>query len=171
MSVSAPRNSSPNPDSDHSTMPLSPISDVPWSTRVLVYRDAYMLASTDGSVSPAEETHLADLANRMALPLGFVESVWVWVRDYGNLLERLDDLLSGPGANVVPRRDGGTPEPLATFGARDDHSCPAELRSCATQKLPSPEFPERYQSALRRCHGWAVQVLARLTRGDRARHH
>ena len=76
-----------------------------------------MLASTDGSVSPAEETHLADLANRMALPLGFVESVWVWVRDYGNLLERLDDLLSGPGANVVPRRDGGTPEPLATFGA------------------------------------------------------
>ena len=83
------------------------LSDVPWSTRVLVYRDAYMLASTDGSVSPAEETHPADLANRMALPLGVIESVRAWVRDYGNLLERLDDLLSGWGANVVPRGDGG----------------------------------------------------------------
>lgn len=83
------------------------LSDVPWSTRVLVYRDACMLALTDGSVSPAEETHLTDLANRMALPPGVIESVRTWVSDYGNLLVRLDDLLSGPGANVVARGDGG----------------------------------------------------------------
>ena len=31
------------------------LSGVSWSTRVLVYRDACMLASADGVVSPAEE--------------------------------------------------------------------------------------------------------------------
>ena len=66
-----------------------------------------MLVLTDGSVSPAEETYLTELADRMALPLGVIESVRAWVRDYGNLLERLDDLLSGPGAHVVRRGDGG----------------------------------------------------------------
>ena len=70
------------------------LSDVSWSTRVLVYRDACMLALADGSVSSAEETHLAGLANRMALPPGVAETVRAWVRDYGNLIERLDDLLS-----------------------------------------------------------------------------
>ena len=82
------------------------LSDVSWSTRILVYRDACMLTSADGSVSPAEVTHLADLASRMALPTDVAESVRSWVRDYGNLLERLDDLLSGPRANVVRRGDG-----------------------------------------------------------------
>ena len=70
------------------------LSDVSWSTRILIYRDACMLASADGSISSAEETHLADLASRMALPSGVTESVRAWVRDYGNLLERLDDLLN-----------------------------------------------------------------------------
>ena len=70
------------------------LSDVSWSTRILIYRDACMLASADGSVSSAEEIHLADLASRMALPSGVTESVQAWVRDYGHLLERLDDLLS-----------------------------------------------------------------------------
>lgn len=77
------------------------LSDVSWSTRVLVYRDACMLASADGSVSPREVAHLADLASRMALPPGVTESVRVWVRDYGSLLERLDELLSGPGADAA----------------------------------------------------------------------
>jgi len=77
------------------------LSDVSWSTRVLVYRDACMLASADGSVSPREEAHLADLASRMALPPGVTDAVRVWVRDYGSLLERLDDLLNGPGAEAV----------------------------------------------------------------------
>ena len=77
------------------------LSDVSWSTRVLVYRDACMLASSDGSVSPDEEAHLAGLASRMALPPGVTESVRVWVRDYGSLLERLDELLSSPGADAA----------------------------------------------------------------------
>ena len=82
------------------------LSVVSWSTRVLVYRDACMLASADGVVSPAEEAHLASLAGRMALPPGVTESVRAWVRDYANLLERLDGLLSGPGADATPDGDG-----------------------------------------------------------------
>ena len=82
------------------------LSDVSWSTRVLVYRDACMLAWADGSVSPAEEAHLADLASRMALPPGVTESVRVWVRDYGNLIERLDALLSVPGADAAASGGG-----------------------------------------------------------------
>ena len=84
------------------------LSDVSWSTRVLVYRDACMLASADGSVSPAEEVHLASLASRMALPPDVTESVRVWVRDYGNLLDRLDDLLSIPGADAAASGGGET---------------------------------------------------------------
>ena len=83
------------------------LSDLSWNMRILVYRDACMLASADGSVSPGEEAHLAGLASRMALPPAVTERVRAWVRDYGNLLERLGDLLSGPGANVVRRGDGG----------------------------------------------------------------
>ena len=87
---------------DLDALPDAPVdlSDVSWSTRILIYRDACMLASADGSISSAEETHLADLASRMALPSGITESVRAWVRDYGSLLERLDDLLSR-------RRDDG----------------------------------------------------------------
>ena len=83
-------------DVDLDALPDVPadLSDVSWSTRVLVYRDACMLASADGSVSPAEEAHLEGLANGMALPPGVTKSVRAWVRDYGSLLEQLDDLLS-----------------------------------------------------------------------------
>ena len=36
------------------------------------------------------------------------------------------------------------PRTTCDIRGRYDHSCPAELRSCATQTLPSPEFPERF---------------------------
>lgn len=75
------------------------LSNVAWSTRILVYRDTCMLALADGSVSSAEEAHLADLAHRMLLPPGVTESVRAWVHDYANLLERLDTLMSGPDAS------------------------------------------------------------------------
>ena len=91
-------------DVDLNALPDVPVdlSTISWSTRILIYRDACMLALADGSVSSVEEAHLADLASRMLLPQGVTESVRVWVRDYGNLLERLDDLLSGPDANGGP---------------------------------------------------------------------
>ena len=82
------------------------LSNVSWSTRVLVYRDSCMLASSDGSVSSAEDAHLVGLATRMALPPSVTESVRAWVRDYGILLQRLDDLLSVPGADAAPGGDG-----------------------------------------------------------------
>ncbi len=97
-------------DVDLTALPNIPeeLSGVSWSTRVLVYRDACMLASADEVVSPAEEAHLASLAGRLALPPGVTESVRTWVRDYANLLERLDELLSGPGADASPGGDGAS---------------------------------------------------------------
>ena len=91
-------------DVDLNALPDVPadLSTISWSTRILIYRDACMLALADGSVSSVEEEHLADLASRMLLPQGVTESVRVWVRDYGNLLERLDDLLSDPNTNGAP---------------------------------------------------------------------
>ena len=91
-------------DVDLNALPDVPadLSTISWSTRILIYRDACMLALADGSVSSIEEEHLADLASRMLLPQGVTESVRVWVRDYGNLLERLDDLLSDPDTNGAP---------------------------------------------------------------------
>ena len=88
------------------------LSTISWSTRILIYRDACMLALADGSVSPAEEAHLAALASRMLLPQGVTESVRVWVRDYGDLLERLDALLSGPDANDAPGGNVGSSQGL-----------------------------------------------------------
>ena len=84
------------------------LANVSWSTRILVYRDACMLSLADGSYSSVEEAHLADLANRLVLPQSVTESVRLWVRDYGNLLERLDGLLSEPDANATPGGDGET---------------------------------------------------------------
>lgn len=69
------------------------LSGVSWGTRVLVYRDAFMMALADGTSSSEEEEQLAELAERMKLPESATESVQVWVRDYVALLERLDELL------------------------------------------------------------------------------
>lgn len=69
------------------------LSNLPWATRILVYRDAYMLALADGSSSSEEERHLAELAERMKLSPGKTDSIQVWVRDYGELLERFDGIL------------------------------------------------------------------------------
>lgn len=70
------------------------LSGVSWSTRVLVYRDAFMLALADGTSSSIEEDRLAELATRMRLPDGTTETVRAWVRDYGAHLEKLHDLLA-----------------------------------------------------------------------------
>ena len=69
------------------------LSALPWATRVLVYRDAVTLALVD-EMSAEERQYLKDLAGRRALPAATVDAVFSWVRDYGALLERLDELIS-----------------------------------------------------------------------------
>ena len=80
-------------DLDHLPEVPRDLSALPWATRVLVYRDAVTLALAD-EMSPEEEQHLKVLAQRMALPAETVAAVFTWVRDYEELLERLDALIS-----------------------------------------------------------------------------
>ena len=69
------------------------LSSVPWATRIIVYRDAYMIALADGQISPEEDAHLIDLAQRMKLPNDKAGAIRTWTHDYQQLLGRLDDLL------------------------------------------------------------------------------
>ena len=71
------------------------LTELPWPTRVLVYRDAVMLALADEHVSAEEQEYLANLAERMKIPAKTTKSISAWVKDYGELLERLDSLVSG----------------------------------------------------------------------------
>lgn len=84
---------------DLDTLPNLPddLSDLPWITRILVYRDAYILALADGSFSSEEEGHLAELAARLKLSHEKVDSIQTWVRDYEELLERFDGILKITG--------------------------------------------------------------------------
>ena len=72
------------------------LTELPWATRVLVYRDAVMLAIADEETSEEERQYLASLANRMELPKDTVNSVTTWVTEYGLLLERLDAIVVRP---------------------------------------------------------------------------
>lgn len=69
------------------------LSSLPWATRVLVYRDALILALADGESSDAEQRHLVDLSERMALPSDVMSEVSAWVKDYEKILDRMDALL------------------------------------------------------------------------------
>ena len=69
------------------------LSDLPWATRILVYRDAYMLALADDSFSSEEEEYLAELAGRLKLSREKVASIHAWVRDHEELLDRFDGIL------------------------------------------------------------------------------
>ena len=70
------------------------LSALPWSTRILVYRDAVTLAMADGVSTDEEQQHLGELAERMGLPAKTVAAVSTWVLDYEALLERLEILIS-----------------------------------------------------------------------------
>lgn len=70
------------------------LSEVSWPTRVLLYRDAFMLALADGTFSSMEEDRLAELAMKMRLPDGATAAIRAWAEDYGNLLDRFHDLLA-----------------------------------------------------------------------------
>ena len=80
---------------DLDNLPTVPrdLSALPWATRVLVYRDAVMLARVD-EMSAEEERYLRDLGDRMGLPAETVAAVATWVADCDALLKRLDALIS-----------------------------------------------------------------------------
>ena len=69
------------------------LTDLPWATRVLVYRDAVILSLADERSSTEEQEYLANLAERMKLPIETVDSISAWANEYGALLERLDALI------------------------------------------------------------------------------
>ena len=73
------------------------LTELPWATRVLVYRDAVMLAIADEETSDEERRYLVDLARRMKLPSETIDAIEAWVREYGSLLERLDEIVEPPG--------------------------------------------------------------------------
>ena len=73
------------------------LTELPWATRVLVYRDAVMLAIADEETSDEERRYLVDLARRMKLPSETIDAIEAWVREYGALLERLDEIVEPPG--------------------------------------------------------------------------
>ncbi len=72
------------------------LTELPWATRVLVYRDAVMLSIADESTSDEEREYLANLATRMDMSDETADSISAWVQDYGDLIERLDALVTGP---------------------------------------------------------------------------
>ena len=71
------------------------LTDLPWVTRVLVYRDAVMLCLADEHTSSEEQEHLVDLAERMKLPTETTDSILAWANDYEVLLERFEALIGG----------------------------------------------------------------------------
>ena len=80
---------------DLDKLPVLPadLSDLPAATRILVYRDAYMLAMADGELSEPEEQKLALLGRRLRLMSTVTESTRVWVDDFSQLLERFEELV------------------------------------------------------------------------------
>ena len=82
-------------DIDLDALPDVPedLTELPWATRVLVYRDAVVLALADEHVSIEEREYLSDLAERMKIPAPTADSISMWVKDYGALLERLEALM------------------------------------------------------------------------------
>ena len=82
-------------DIDLGALPDVPedLTEVPWATRVLVYRDAVMLALADEHVSIEEREYLSDLAERVKIPTPTADSISAWAKDYGALLKRLEVLI------------------------------------------------------------------------------
>jgi hypothetical protein len=81
---------------DMESLPPMPkeLGDVPWPTRVLVYRDALMLAlADDGTLSSEEQQYLRELTGRLRLPTERAEAILDWVKDYSAVLDRFEGIL------------------------------------------------------------------------------
>lgn len=72
------------------------LSELPWTTRILVYRDSVTLAYADGKLSEQEQAYLSNLAGRLKLKEETTRAISMWVNDYSNLLNRLDEILKNP---------------------------------------------------------------------------
>lgn len=70
------------------------LSNVPWATRVLVYRDAVMLAYADGEKSDEETEHLDMLRVKLAISSARADEIEQWILDQSSLLDRFAALLS-----------------------------------------------------------------------------
>lgn len=71
------------------------LGEVPWTTRVLVYRDALILAlADDGTLSSEELQYLRELTRRLHLTTERAEAIFEWVKDYSAVLDRFEDILS-----------------------------------------------------------------------------
>ena len=81
---------------DLSNLPDVPedLSGMPWATRVLVYRDAIVLAYADGEKSVEETTHLEMLRQKLAISETRASEIEQWVGDQSDLLDRFAALLS-----------------------------------------------------------------------------
>ena len=75
------------------------LTELPWATRVLVYRDAVMLAIADEETSDEERRYLVDLSpSEWKLPSETIDADRS--RGCGNTarcLERLDEIVEPPG--------------------------------------------------------------------------
>lgn len=69
------------------------LSDLPWATKVFVYRDSITLAHADGSVSEEEEKHLIELSERLNISSETAQKIRDWVDDYSDILSRLENIL------------------------------------------------------------------------------
>ncbi|NJN74784.1 MAG: TerB family tellurite resistance protein [Limnothrix sp. RL_2_0] len=69
------------------------LSDLPWSTKVFVYRDSIILAYVDGSVSEEEEKYLIKLSERLDICSETAQKIRDWVNDYSDVLNRLENIL------------------------------------------------------------------------------
>jgi hypothetical protein len=69
------------------------LSDLPWVTKVFVYRDSVTLAYADGSISEEEEYHLSQLSERLNICTETAQKIRDWVSDYSDVLARLENIL------------------------------------------------------------------------------
>lgn len=69
------------------------LSDLPWVTKVFVYRDSITLAYVDGSISIEEAEHLKQLSERLGISPEVAAKIKIWVEDYSEILARLENIL------------------------------------------------------------------------------
>lgn len=72
------------------------LSQIPWATRILVYRDALMLANADDKLSPEEVEYLSTLARRLGLSSKITQQIEDWLKSYEEVLDSLVVLLQEP---------------------------------------------------------------------------
>lgn len=80
---------------DLDTLPDAPkdLADLPWPTRVVVYRDAVVMSYADDHLAQQEISHLKGLRERLGVSAESAEHIEQWVTDHASLLERFSEIL------------------------------------------------------------------------------